>query len=99
MRPSVSTLRGFFIDVKISFVYLHHKIKIMKILNGIISVLLGLGSLYIMFVRAKTDIELGVGFGVLLMSIIFMCFMIMEEQKEEIERLRHNILKSKGLIR
>jgi hypothetical protein len=71
----------------------------MKILNGIISVLLGLGSLYIMFVRAKTDIELGVGFGVLLMSIIFMCFMIMEEQKEEIERLRHNILKSKGLIR
>ena len=60
----------------------------MKIVNGIISVLLGLLSLYIMFVHAKTDVELGVGFGVLLMSIIFMCFMLLEEQKEEVERLR-----------
>jgi len=60
----------------------------MKVLNGIISVLLGLTSLYIMFIKAKSDVEIGVGFGVLLMSIIFMCFMIMEEQKSEIERLR-----------
>lgn len=57
-------------------------------LNGIISVLLGLLSLYIMFVKAKTDIELGIGFGVLLMAIIFMCFMLLEESKEEVERLR-----------
>jgi len=71
----------------------------MKLLNGIISVLLGLGSLYIMFIKAKTDIELGVGFGVLLMSIIFMCFMIMGEQKEEIENLRYEVLKLKGIIK
>ena len=64
----------------------------MKIVNGIISVLLGIGSLYIMFVKAKTDIEMGVGFGVLLMAIIFMCFMLLEEQKEEVERLRKIIM-------
>jgi heme/copper-type cytochrome/quinol oxidase subunit 4 len=61
-------------------------------LNGIISVLLGLLSLYMMFVKAKTDIELGIGFGVLLMAIIFMCFMLLEESKEEVERLRRIIM-------
>ena len=60
----------------------------MKMLNGIVSVLLGLLSLYMMFVRAKNDIDLGIGFGVLLAAIIFMCFMLLEEQKEEVERLR-----------
>jgi len=64
----------------------------MKMLNGIISVLLGLLSLYMMFVKAKTDIELGIGFGVLLMAIIFMCFMLLEESKEEVERLRRIIM-------
>ena len=64
----------------------------MKIVNGIISVLLGLLSLYLMFVKAKTDVEMGVGFGVLLMAIIFMCFMLLEEQKEEVERLRKIIM-------
>jgi hypothetical protein len=70
----------------------------MKIINGIISVVLGFVSLFIMFVKAKSDVEMGVGFGVLLAAIIFMCFMIMEEQKEEVERLRGLILKSKGII-
>jgi heme/copper-type cytochrome/quinol oxidase subunit 4 len=64
----------------------------MKIVNGIISVLLGLLSLYLMFVKAKTDVEMGIGFGVLLMAIIFMCFMLLEEQKEEVERLRKIIM-------
>jgi hypothetical protein len=64
----------------------------MKIVNGIISVLLGLASLYLMFVKAKTDVEMGIGFGVLLMAIIFMCFMLLEEQKEEVERLRKIIM-------
>jgi hypothetical protein len=64
----------------------------MKIVNGIISVLLGLASLYIMFVKAKTDVEMGVGFGVLLMAIIFLCFMLLEEQKEEVEQLRKIIM-------
>lgn len=70
----------------------------MKLLNGIISVVLGFMSLYIMFVKAKTNAELGVGFGVLLAAVVFMCFMIMEEQKQEVERLRGLILKSKGII-
>jgi len=70
----------------------------MKLLSGIISVILGFMSLFIMFVKAKTDVEMGVGFGVLLAAIIFMCFMIMEEQKQEVERLRGVILKSKGII-
>jgi hypothetical protein len=68
----------------------------MKLLSGIISVILGFMSLYIMFVKAKTDVEMGVGFGVLLAAIIFICFMIMEEQKQEIERLRGKLLKAKG---
>jgi len=75
------------------------KLKHMKLLNGIISVLLGLLSLYIMFVKAKTDVELGVGFGVLLMSIIFMCFMLLEERKDEVEELRHQILRMKGIMK
>jgi len=70
----------------------------MKLLSGIISVVLGFVSLFIMFVKAKSDVEMGVGFGVLLAAIIFMCFMIMEEQKQEVERLRGLILKSKGII-
>ena len=64
----------------------------MKMLNGIISVLLGLLSLYMMFVKAKNNIDLGIGFGILLAAIIFMCFMIMDEQKEEIEQLRKIIM-------
>jgi len=70
----------------------------MKTLNGLISVLLGFTSLYIMFVWAKNDAELGLGFGVLLTSIIFLLFVIVEEQKEEVERLRQIIMKSKGII-
>lgn len=64
----------------------------MKMLNGIISVLLGLLSLYMMFVKAKNNIDLGIGFGILLAAIIFMCFMLLEEQKEEVERLRKIIM-------
>lgn len=60
----------------------------MKIVNGIISVLLGLGSLYMMFIKTKTDQDFIMGFGLLLFAMLFMCFMIMEDQKEETERLR-----------
>lgn len=70
----------------------------MKILNGIISVILGIVSMYITFFEATTNVEIGIGFGVLLMSIIFLLFMIIEEQKEENERLRQIILKSRGII-
>ena len=70
----------------------------MKLINGIISVLLGLGSLYVMFFKSNTDQEFIMGFGMLLMSIIFMCFMIMSEQKDEIEWLRYRINKDKNII-
>jgi hypothetical protein len=69
----------------------------MKVLNGIISVLLGIASLYMMFIRAQNDQDFILGFGLLLMSIIFMCFMLLEERKEEVERLRHIIMKLKGI--
>jgi heme/copper-type cytochrome/quinol oxidase subunit 4 len=70
----------------------------MKLINGIISVLLGLGSLYVMFFKSNTDQEFIMGFGMLLMSIVFMCFMIMSEQKDEIEWLRYRINKDKNII-
>jgi hypothetical protein len=70
----------------------------MRLFHGIVSVLLGLVALYLMFIRAKTDQDFILGFMVLLISIIFMCFMIMAEQKNEIEFLRHNIMKMKGMI-
>jgi hypothetical protein len=69
----------------------------MKAFNGIISVLLGLGSLYIMFFKSNTDQEFIMGFGMLLMSIIFMCFMLLEERKDEVEQLRHIIMEMKGI--
>jgi uncharacterized membrane protein (GlpM family) len=65
----------------------------MKILNGIISVLLGVLSLYLMFVTSQTDQDIILGFIVLLTSAIFMCFMIIGEQKDEIEELRSTIFK------
>jgi uncharacterized membrane protein HdeD (DUF308 family) len=70
----------------------------MKLFHGIVSVLLGLVALYLMFIKAETDQDFILGFMVLLTSIIFMCFMIMAEQKNEIEFLRHNIMKIKGMI-
>jgi len=70
----------------------------MKILNGIISVLLGFISLYLMFFKAQTDQDFIMGFVVLLMSIIFMCFMIMGEQKDEVEKLRQIILRQRNII-
>ena len=66
----------------------------MKVLNGILSVVLGIVSLVCMF-KAQTTVQLGVGFGILLTSMLFMCFMLLEENKEEIERLRQIILKGK----
>jgi hypothetical protein len=46
-----------------------------------------------MFVKAQTDQDIILGFIVLLTSVIFMCFMIMGEQTEEIEKLRSTIFK------
>ncbi len=62
------------------------------------SVLLGFTSLYLMFIKAENDIELAGGFGVMLLSIIFILFMFLEERNEEISKLKHTILKMKGII-
>ena len=62
----------------------------MKIVNGIISVLLGILALYLMF-TSKTNLDLTCMFIVLMGAIVFMCFMIIEEQKQEIERMRQTI--------
>ena len=70
----------------------------MKLINGIISVLLAIASVYGMFFKAETNMEFVIGFMCLLMSIIFMCFMIMSEQKDEIEWLRYRINKDKNII-
>jgi len=66
----------------------------MKIVNGIISVVLGVLALYLMF-TAKTNLDLTCMFIVLMMSIVFMCFMIIEEQKEEVNDLKRLIYKIK----
>lgn len=66
----------------------------MKIINGVISTILSIVSGYLMF-TSKTDIDLGIGFILLLMAMLFLCFMMLEESKEEVERLRQIILKSK----
>jgi hypothetical protein len=63
----------------------------MKIVNGILSVVLGALALYLMFINAKTNQDFILGFGVMLTSIIFMLFMIIEERNEDIERLRRII--------
>jgi heme/copper-type cytochrome/quinol oxidase subunit 4 len=70
----------------------------MKLFHGIVSVLLGMVALYLMFIKAETDQDFILGFGVLLMSIIFMCFMLLEERKDEVEQLRHTIMKMKGMM-
>jgi hypothetical protein len=70
----------------------------MKHFNGIISVLLGLTALYLMFIKAENDTEFVAGFGVMLMSIIFMLFMLMEERNEEISKLKNIIYRMKGII-
>ena len=63
----------------------------MKIINGILSSVLSVIALYLMFIKAQTNQDLIYGFIVLLAAIIFMCFMIIEEQKEDIEQLRRQL--------
>ena len=62
----------------------------MKIVNGIISVLLGILALYLMF-TAKSNLDLTYMFIVLMGAVVFMCFMIIEEQKDEVDRLRREM--------
>jgi len=70
----------------------------MKLFHGVISVLLGLAALYLMFIKAETDMDFIAGFVVLMGAIVFMCFMLLEERKDEVEQLRHTIMKMKGMM-
>ena len=63
----------------------------MKIINGILSSVLSVIALYLMFIKAQTTQDLIIGFGTRLMTIIFICIMIIEEQKEDIEQLRKQL--------
>jgi uncharacterized membrane protein HdeD (DUF308 family) len=67
----------------------------MKIVNGIMSVILGILAVYL-FVTAEVDNDIVMGVMVLIGGFLFLCFMIMEEQKEEIEKLRKIINKKVG---
>jgi uncharacterized membrane protein HdeD (DUF308 family) len=66
----------------------------MRIINGIVSVVMGILSVYL-FLTAEVDHDIVIGVLVLLGGFIFLCFMIMDEQKEEIEKLR-NIINRKS---
>jgi hypothetical protein len=70
----------------------------MKILNGSLSVVLGIAAMYFMFFGPTSQNNLIVGFILLLGSIIFILFMILEEQKDEIARLRHTLLRANNIL-
>lgn len=70
----------------------------MKILNGSLSVILGIAAMYFMFFGPTSNDNLIVGFILLLGSIIFILFMILEEQKDEIARLRHTLLRANNIL-
>ena len=70
----------------------------MKILNGSLSVVLGIAAMYFMFFGPTSQNNLIVGFILLLGSIIFILFMILEEQKDEIAKLRHTLLRANNIL-
>jgi hypothetical protein len=65
----------------------------MKILNGSVSMILGIAAMYFMFFGPTSNDNLIIGFLLLLGSIIFILFMMLEEQKDEVERLRKYLSK------
>ena len=70
----------------------------MKILNGSVSVILGIAAMYFMFFGPTSNENLIIGFILLLGSIIFILFMILEEQKSEIEELRRTLLRANNIL-
>jgi hypothetical protein len=70
----------------------------MKILNGLLSVILGITSMYFMFFGPASNDNLIIGFLLLLGSIIFILFMILEEQKDEIKELRRTLLRANNIL-
>jgi uncharacterized protein YpmB len=71
----------------------------MKHFHGILCIITALASAYIMFFKKDLieinpgDLNLILGFGVLLISIIFMSFMLYEEKQEELEKIKRESIK------
>lgn len=70
----------------------------MKAFNGIIAIALLLCSMYMMFFVRDikfnvADLPFVLGFGLMLLGIIFFLFMLLEERKEEIDMLKQIIWK------
>ena len=63
----------------------------MKILNGSVSMILGIAAMYFMFFGPTSNDNLIIGFLLLLGAIIFILFMMLEEQKDEVERLKERL--------
>jgi hypothetical protein len=70
----------------------------MKILNGSVSVILGIAAMYFMFFGPTSNDNLIIGFLLLLGSIIFILFMILEEQKDEIKELKRTLLRANNIL-
>jgi glycerol-3-phosphate acyltransferase PlsY len=62
------------------------KLKRMKSLSSVLSIL----SLYL-FLQAKTTLDLSFAFIVMMGAIIFILFMIIEEQRNDIAQLRRQV--------
>lgn len=66
----------------------------MKHVHGIFSIISALASMYLMFFKKDLivinpgDINFILGFGMLLIGIIFISFMMFEEKQEEVSELR-----------
>ena len=66
----------------------------MKHVHGIFSMISAFASMYLMFFKKDIivinpgDINLILGFGMLLMGIIFISFMMFEEKQEELEKIK-----------
>lgn len=66
----------------------------MKYFHGILSMVLGVFSLYVMLFKKELivinprDLNFILGFGILLLAIIFFSFMLFEEKQEEVSQLR-----------
>lgn len=68
----------------------NQKSKHMKNFHRLMTVVFCSATLFF-FVTAQKDLDLGFGLFMLIVSFIFCCFSIMEEQKEEISRLRNKV--------
>lgn len=66
----------------------------MKHFYGFLSIVSALASIYLMFFKTEPveinprDLNLVLGFGLLLVGMVFITFMMYEEKQEEVEKLK-----------